>query len=216
MNSTPKNETDSQDKRRQARIETEERILRAAESSFAQSGFRGTTMEQIASAAGMSKQNMIYYYPSKEAIYHAVLKHILDLWLEHMQFEARGNETPKEIIESYIMGKLEMARDYPDASKVFALEVIAGAPVLKDALQNELKPLFDRDIALVESWIDAGQLRKFDPRHFFFTVWAASQTYADFATQVSLMMGKQQLEEQDYQDAASFLAGMVLRGLAPE
>ena len=56
-------------------------ILSAALDTFSQFGFHGTRLEQIAELAGVSKTNLLYYFPSKEALYIAVLRQILDIWL---------------------------------------------------------------------------------------------------------------------------------------
>ncbi|MCE0493697.1 TetR family transcriptional regulator C-terminal domain-containing protein [Vibrio salinus] len=195
------------------RIAMEQRILRGAEQIFAEYGYRGASMDTIARHIGISKQNVIYYFSSKEELYRGVLKHIVDLWLEHMFFSEHDGKTPESIITSYIRGKLELSRDYPYASKVFAQEIISGAPMLKNYLQEKLRPLFEKDIQIVKSWIDQGYLIEFEPEHLFFTIWSTTQTYADFSTQIQLLLNKPALEEQDFEHATQFLTQLVLRGI---
>ncbi|WP_027855915.1 TetR family transcriptional regulator C-terminal domain-containing protein [Marinobacterium jannaschii] len=199
-----------------ARIQQEARILRAAEEVFAQKGFSGTSMDSVAEAAGISKQNMIYYFSSKENLYRRVLQNILDLWLEKMSFIEDSSAEPAEMISAYIRGKLELSRDYPFASRVFAHEVINGAPILKEYLISHLQPQFERDTALVRRWIEAGKIDPIDPEHLFFVIWAGTQTYADFAPQIQLLLNKPALEQSDFDAAASFLTQIVLRGIGAE
>lgn len=195
------------------RQEVENRILRAAETCFAQQGFAGTTMDKVAALAGMSKQNLIYYFASKEVLYRQVLEHILDLWLETMSFNPKDVSDPETVIRHYITGKLALSRQYPDASKVFAHEVMNGAPVIESTLTSRLKPLFEKDTALVQSWIDQGLMAQIPPQHLFFIIWAATQTYADFSTQICLMLGQEKLQISDFDAAADLLTRMVLQGL---
>jgi len=196
-----------------ARIRQESRILRAAEKVFALKGFSGTSMDAVAEIAGISKQNIIYYFPTKEALYSRVLQSILDLWMEKMAFMENPDADPATTIEAYIRSKMELSRDYPDGSRVFAHEIINGAPVLKEYLVSHLKPQFERDTALVRQWIDDGSIKPIDPEHLFFFIWASTQTYADFACQIQLLLDKPQLEQDDFDRATQLLTQMVLNGI---
>ncbi len=206
--------TDSKPRRPNAqRQQLEARILRAAEKAFARTGFNGTAMEAIAESVGISKQNLIYYFPNKETLYRRVLQNTLELWTEKMAFSEDDDASPAQIIEHYIRGKLQMSYENPDGSKVFAHEVINGAPILKDFMISHLKPQFEKDLKLVRRWSEAGLIKNIAPEHLFFTIWAATQTYADFATQIQVLMGKRKLTRNDFNEAANFLTNMVLNGI---
>ncbi|WP_299313561.1 TetR family transcriptional regulator C-terminal domain-containing protein [uncultured Halomonas sp.] len=191
----------------------EQKILDAAEVVFAEHGFNGASLEAIAERAGLSKQNMLYYFPSKESLYRNVLKHILDLWIEKMALMEQAGDTPATMLENYIRGKLEISRVRPYGSKVFANEVISGATHLQDYLEQELLPQLEADLELVRGWIDSGDMDPVDPEHLFFTIWASTQTYADFSSQISLALGKSELDEEDFQRAGDFLTHVLLKGL---
>ncbi|CAH0529129.1 TetR family transcriptional regulator C-terminal domain-containing protein [Vibrio hippocampi] len=200
-------------KQASARIAMEANIIRGSEVVFAEFGYKGATMDRIANQCGISKQNLLYYFPSKEKLYHTVLQNIVDIWLERMVFAQQNDATPEQVIESYIRGKLQLSHDFPNASKVFALEIISGAPVIRDYLKRHLKPLFERDVQLVRSWVEAGHLRDIEPEHLFISIWAMTQTYADFAAQIELLLDKKQLDNKDFEQAATFLTQMVIRGV---
>lgn len=191
----------------------EQKILDAAEIIFAEQGFSGASLEAIAEKAGLSKQNMLYYFSSKESLYQQVLKHILDLWIEKMALMEQAGDTPAVMLENYIRGKLEISRVHPYGSKVFANEVIGGSAHLKCYLENDLLPQLEADIALVRTWIANGEMDPVDPEHLFFTIWASTQTYADFSSQISLALGKNALDEEDFQKAGDFLTHVLLKGL---
>jgi len=191
----------------------ESRILRAAEIVFASKGFSGSSMERIAEIAKISKQNLIYYFPNKDLLYRRVLKEMLDIWIEKLSFLEVQGETPEVIIRRYVSEKMALSRLYPNGSKVFAHEIISGAPVLKEYLISHLKPQFDRDVILVMSWINKGLIDCIDPEHLFFTIWAATQTYADFSVQMEVLLGKNALEEADFQRAEDAVTEFVVRAL---
>ncbi|MBD5772420.1 TetR/AcrR family transcriptional regulator [Marinomonas colpomeniae] len=191
----------------------ESRILRSAEIVFASKGFSGASMERIAEISKISKQNLIYYFPNKDLLYKRVLKEILDIWIEKLSFIELNGNTPQDIIGNYVREKMRISRLHPNGSKVFAHEIISGAPVLKSYLVSHLKPQFDRDVDVVKSWINKGLIDDIDPEHLFFTIWAATQTYADFSVQMEVLLGKKSLEEDDYERAELAVTDFVMRAL---
>ena len=201
--------------RRRSRIREahEARILAAAEDVFAQYGYNGASVETIAELAGMSKQNMLYYFASKEILYHRVLENILDLWLEKMTLLEQAGSDPAAMLENYIRGKFEISRTHPNGSKVFANEIINGAPHLREYLRQRLLPQLEADIALVRGWIAQGLVDPIEPEHLFFTIWASTQTYADFSAQIELALGKDSLEADDFTRAGDFLTQVILKGI---
>ena len=191
----------------------ESRILRSAEIIFAAKGFSGASMERIAEISKISKQNLIYYFPNKDLLYKRVLKEILDIWIEKLSLLESDGATPEDVIRGYVREKMQLSRLYPNGSKVFAHEVISGAPVLKDYLLSHLKPQFDRDVELVKSWINKGLIDDIDPEHLFFTIWAATQTYADFSIQMEILLGKTSLDQTDFERAENAVTEFVVRAL---
>lgn len=199
---------------RRTRIQAEnsERILAAALDVFSAEGFSGATIDRIAEQAGMSKPNLLYYFRSKEEIYRALLDRLLDTWLEPLRaLDPEGD--PAGEIARYIDRKIEMARDYPRESRLFAREIIHGAPILGDVLSGSLKELVDREAAVIRGWIEAGKLAPHDPRHLIFAIWATTQHYADFDAQVRAVLGTD--DEGRFAEAAAFLKRLFLEGLRP-
>lgn len=187
--------------------------MRSAEIAFAAKGYSGASMERIAEIAKISKQNLIYYFPNKELLYKRVLKEILDIWIEKLSFLENQGDSPEAVIRTYVREKMRISRQYPNGSKVFAHEIISGAPMLKDYLESHLKPQFERDVELVNLWKSKGLIEEVDPEYLFFTIWAATQTYADFSTQMEVLLGKNSLDEDDFQRAETAVTEFVVRAL---
>jgi TetR/AcrR family transcriptional regulator len=203
--------------RPRTRIQREKQdvILNAALDVFSLHGFRGATIDQIAEAAGMSKPNLLYYFASKEEIHRRLLEDMLDLWLDPLRALDNGGDPIAEL-RSYIRRKLEMARDFPRESRLFANEMLQGAPHAIDVLEGELKLLVDDKAGVIESWMDDGRIVRTDPYHLIFSIWATTQHYADFDVQVRSVLGKDRGGDGRFEDAARYLEGLFMNGLVPK
>jgi len=203
--------------RPRTRIQREKQdvILNAALDVFSLHGFRGATIDQIADAAGMSKPNLLYYFASKEEIHRRLLEDMLDLWLDPLRALDNAGDPIAEL-RSYIRRKLEMARDFPRESRLFANEMLQGAPHAIDVLEGELKVLVDDKAGLIESWMAEGRITRTDPYHLIFSIWATTQHYADFDVQVRAVLGKDRGGEGRFEDAARYLEGLFMNGLVPK
>lgn len=186
-------------------------ILAAAERVFAGAGFGGATMAAIAEAAGLPKANLHYYFGSKQDLYRAVLARTLTDWLQPTD-RITSEAHPRAAIEGYIRAKMALSAQRPHASKVFANELLHGAPVVKALLATELRQMVLRKAAVIEGWIAAGRMAPVDSVHLFFTIWAATQTYADFDVQVCAVLGRPELNAQDYARATEHVVSLILRG----
>ena len=191
-----------------------DRILDAALSSFAQHGLRGTRLEQIAEAAGMSKTNLLYYFRTKDELYRAVLTRTLDVWLAPLR-ELDGAADPAQSLTRYIVEKLDLSRRFPEASRLFAMEILQGAPHLREVLETDLADLVDRKVAIISDWVASGRLAPTDPHHLLFTIWATTQHYADFATQIAVLTGRDLSDDDFFERAKESAVGTILRGVLP-
>lgn len=187
-------------------------ILDAALALFSQFGLHGTSIERVAEGAGISKTNLLYYYPSKEALYVAVLKQILDIWLAPLK-AFRSDLQPLAAIGEYIRLKLEVSRDYPQASRLFCLEMLQGAPLLMAELTGDLKALIDEKTAIIDGWVTRGQLGPVDAHALIFMIWATTQHYADFATQVEAVSGATLQDEAFFSRTVANVQRMIIEGI---
>jgi TetR/AcrR family transcriptional regulator len=195
----------------QIRQANEARILGAAEKVFARSGFGGATMAAIGTESGLPKANLHYYFGSKDVLYRAVLARILNDWLVPTHC-ITADADPRTALEQYIRAKMALSAQRPDGSKVFANEMLHGAPVVKTILATELRQMVKKKSAVVQRWIDAGRMAPVDPTHLFFTIWAATQTYADFDVQVCAVLGRKALTAKDHARATEHVVSLLLRG----
>ncbi len=200
-------------KRTRIQEENEARILDAALEVFSTFGFRGATVDQIAVLAGMTKPNLLYYFRRKQDISFAVLSRTLEMWLQPLEELSPQGEPEKELT-AYIDRKLEMSRENPTASRLFAMEVMQGAPVLGSVLTGSMKRLVDEKAAVLRRWIAEGRLAQVDPYHLIFMVWATTQHYADFEVQIRAVLGPAADRPEHFETARRTLEQLFLKGFA--
>lgn len=189
-------------------LRNRKRIMEAALEVFSRHGYRGATLDQIAEAAGMSKPNLIYYFDGKEAIHVALLSKLMEEWLAPLaEMDPAG--IPLEEVIGYVRRKMEMSRAYPSESRLFANEIIQGAPRMRPHLESDLKPLFDEKCALIAEWMAEGRLAKSDPAQLILSIWAITQHYADFDAQIRVLVP----EEASGWDAANAHVETLFRKL---
>ncbi|GJE18558.1 HTH-type transcriptional regulator RutR [Methylobacterium marchantiae] len=192
-----------------------EAILDAGLEVFSGLGLHGASVDRLAERAGLSKANLLYYFPSKEELYVAVLRRVLDVWLDPLQ-DLDADSEPGHAIRAYIRTKLALSRDAPQASRLFCLEIVQGAPLLRAELEGPLRNLVESKAAILRGWIAEGRIGPHDPHHLIFSMWAITQHYADFAVQVDAITGRG-LDDPDFFERivastqALILAGLGLR-----
>jgi TetR/AcrR family transcriptional regulator len=199
--------------RPRSRIQQKNRevILDAALEVFALHGFRGATLDQIAEGAGLSKPNLLYYFPSKEDVHQALLTGLLDTWLDPLRaMDPKGD--PLGEIRAYVRRKLDLARDYPRESRLFANEILQGAPRMRPAIEGDLRRLVAEKARVLTAWMDEGRIARVDPVHLIFSIWALTQHYADFDVQVRAVLGP---GHDPFAEAGGFLDTLFARLLTP-
>ncbi|MEX3014906.1 TetR family transcriptional regulator C-terminal domain-containing protein [Gymnodinialimonas hymeniacidonis] len=202
--SEPKPRTRIQEKNRA-------RVLEAALEVFSKHGFRGATLDEIAQEAGLSKPNLLYYFASKDEIHVTLLEGLVDTWLDPLR-ELNEDGDPQQELRAYVRRKLQMSRDFPRESRLFAQEIVQGAPRMKDGLATDLKALVDEKAVVLRRWTAAGKLADIDPHHLIFSIWSLTQHYADFDVQVRAVLGE---GRDPIAEAEVFLDTLFTRLLAP-
>lgn len=188
-----------------------ETILEAALDVFSTYGFRGATLDQIAEVAGLSKPNLLYYFPSKEAMHQALLTRLLDTWLDPLREMDEDGDPVAEIL-GYVRRKIELSRDFPRESRLFANEILQGAPRMQDAIEGDLKQLVDQKSIILTRWMDQGRIARLPPQHLLFSIWALTQHYADFDIQVRAVLGP---GHDPFAEAGDYLETLFRKLLAP-
>lgn len=193
------------------RQKNEERILSAAAEEFAHHGFKGTSMNAIALRAGLPKANLHYYFNNKLSLYVEVMRHILDLWdnaFDHLTVD----DDPATALAGYIRTKMEFSRKQPQASKIFAMEVISGCECLSEHFNEDYRAWFRGRASVLQAWSDAGKMDPIDPMHLIFLIWSSTQHYADFSDQIRRITGQRRVTKDDIERGTDTLIRVILKG----
>jgi len=193
----------------------EGKILDAAEFVFGHFGFRGATTALIAKKASIAKPHIYYYFEDKEDLYRAVLERAMNMWARDMDSLDMTSDI-ETILVRYINKKIDFSRDHPHLSRIYANEIISGAQFIGSFIEKVSTPLLLDKVKTLDQWAASGAIRQISAVDLFFCIWAMTQAYADYSSQMIIMKGKRQLEEADYAAAKATIVQLVLGGLGLE
>lgn len=194
------------------RQKNEKLIIASAEQEFADLGYAGATMDSIARRAGIPRANLHYYFDSKLVLYATILSSIIDLW-DHALNELDPTAEPEGALREYIARKIDFSRGYPLASRIFAKEVLSGAPRLESYFDKSYTRWFRKTTQVFVLWAEQGKIKPLNPSHIMFLIWSSTQHYADFERQICAAMGKKKLTNEDYSAATDTLVNIIVGGL---
>lgn len=194
------------------REENERLILEAAEDVFANYGFEGATTSRVARQAGIPKANLHYYFPTKEDLYRRVIDNIFNIWLEAAD-SFDDCDDPVEAISRYISKKMDISRENPKGSKVWANEIIQRAPIIQDYLETTLKSWTRSRATVIQKWIDEGKINDIKPDYLLYMIWSTTQHYADFGHQVKTLNDGKDLSDAQFEEAKLNVTEIILRGI---
>ncbi len=189
-----------------------DKILEGAEEVFARYGLHGATTAMIAAAAGISKPHIYYYFSSKETLYNAVLERTLKLWNSAIPPATTGLN-PQAFLKDYIRAKLEFSRLHPRLSRIFANEILNGAPILRGQIKTEAADALGKLVTLLDGWQAAKKIKPINSAHLVFMIWGMTQYYANSASELEILLGKRHLDEADFHDGQETITKLVFSAL---
>ena len=204
----------SSDKQKVGSIRTRnnQQILQAAQEEFVLHGYKGTSMQSIADRAQLPKANIHYYFKNKANLYQAVLEDIIFAWNQVLA-DMTEESDPADVLRKFIRSKMELSYTNPNGSKIFAMEIIQGAPYIKEYISKDMRTWVREKTAVIQSWIDQGKMRAVDPTHLIFMIWATTQHYADFNTQVLEVTNLREYDDEEIEKITNFLTDVILTGV---
>jgi TetR/AcrR family transcriptional regulator len=194
------------------RTRNSQQILDAAQAEFVLHGFKGTSMQSIADRAELPKANIHYYFKNKANLYKAVLEEIMFAWNLVLD-EMTPQSDPADVLSKFIRAKMQLSYSNPNGSKIFAMEIIQGAPHLIEHISKDMRLWVKEKTDVMQSWIDQGKMRAVNPMYLIFMIWSTTQHYADFNTQVLEVMNRREYDDEQIENITQFLTSMILKGL---
>ncbi len=186
-------------------------IFNAAKKEFVTYGFKGASIKRIAERAGIPRANIHYYFQDKTDLYQQLLSNIIEVWNRDYD-TLNAEQDPKQALTAYIRAKVMHSKNDPDSSRIFASELIHGAPVLNDYLNTGFQTWLQNKVTVINSWVDNGLIDKVNPHHLLFLIWSSTQHYADFNVQVVAALNKEAMNDDDFEEVVSSLTQIILKG----
>ncbi len=186
-------------------------IFNSAKEEFVSYGFKGASIKRIAERANIARANIHYYFKDKTDLYQQLLSNIIEVW--NTDYDTlNADHEPKAALSDYIRAKVMHSKDDPYSSRIFASELIHGAPILNDYLNTEFKAWLQTKVAVIDAWVEKGLIDKVNPHHLLFLIWSSTQHYADFNVQVLAGLDKDSMNDDDFEEVVASLTQIILKG----
>ena len=177
-------------------VTTRDTILVVARRRFAEHGYAGTSLAEIADEVGIRSPSLFHHFPSKAALYRAVLADAFDSWREIMDQTAAlpGDGWPQ--IERVLRTAFQFFEERPDFVRLARWEALDGGSILVGEQVSVVGPLFERAVAFLERQMDEGLIRRCDARRLVITGYGAVLSYVSDAPLVGALLGDDPLSHE--------------------
>lgn len=174
---------------------TRDLIIDEAIACFAERGYDGTSLNDIAAGVGIRRPSLLHHFPSKEVLYGSVFEQILSDWLERVGQAVEMDGTGWEKVELVLRAGFALFEDNPDYVRMMRREALDGGVRLGIDLASVLKPLFSAAAEYLDRMMDEGVLKRHDSRHLLITGYGAILTYFSDAPFITDLLEHEALTE---------------------
>lgn len=197
----------------EAPLSTREVIVREAVTCFADAGFEGTSLNDIAAAVGIRRPSLLHHFPSKDALYEEVFERVLSDWLERLDEAVRAPGEGWSRVEMILRAGFRLFEDTPDYVRLMRREALDGGSHLGMDLGAVLRPLFDAAVDFLDREMRAGVFRVHDPRQLVIMAYGAILTYFSDAPLIDGLIDEEALKPDNIADHREHVIGFFRAAL---
>ena len=196
-------------------LSTRELILSEARRCFAENGYDGTSLNDIAAGVGIRRPSLLHHFASKEALYGEVFEQLLGDWIDRLASAIGSPETGQRKMELVIQAGFDLFADNPDYVRLMRREALESGVHLGIDLAAVLRPMFDRAVLFFEREMDAGVFRRQDPQHLLITGYGALLSYFSDAPFLGGLLDADALSDDQMQRRRAHITEFFVAALKP-
>lgn len=194
---------------------TRDQILAEAIHCFAEKGFEGTSLNDIAAGVGIRRPSLLHHFPSKELLYREAFEQLLSDWFERLASAVAAPETGERKMALVIRAGFDLFADNPDYVRLMRREALDGGVHLGIDLAAAMRPMFDRAVAFFEREMAAGTFRRQDARQLLLTGYGAVLSYFSEAPFLSGLLDANPLSPEQIELARRHVTELFAAALKP-
>jgi TetR/AcrR family transcriptional regulator len=195
--------------------DTKEQILEVSLRHFSADGYAGTSLNDIADEVGIRRPSLLHHFPSKEALYRAVVLDSFSDWFELVDEATGAVDQGWPQVEKVVRAAFQFFEERPDFVRLARREMIDGGPILAEELGAALRPLFEKACSWIEAEMDAGRLRRYDAGQLILTGYGAALSYLSDAALITALLGIDPLGPAALEERREHVLAVLRRALEP-
>lgn len=192
---------------------TRDLILDEALHCFAERGYEGTSLNDIAAGVGIRRPSLLHHFPSKEVLYGDVFERLLSEWMERLDTAIASPQAGWAKAELVLRAGFDLFADTPDYVRIMRREALDGGIHLGIDLSATLRPLFDKACEYFDEQMDQGTFRRHDSRHLLITGYGAILTYFSDAPFIDGLLDEEALTPNNIRDHCEHVVGFFRAAL---